>query len=68
MSDNCGRALGEGDRGSKKAGGGQSSDIRKVSQRDGRDGEQWEKGEKQPRGAFLKLLFLVKKMGLDAMA
>lgn len=29
---------------------------------------QWERGEKQPRGASLKLLSLVRKKGLDAIA
>lgn len=29
---------------------------------------QWERGEKQPRGASLKLLSLVQKKGLDAIA
>ena len=29
---------------------------------------QWERGEKQPRGASLKLLLLVRKKGLDAIA
>ncbi len=29
---------------------------------------QWERGEKQPRGPSLKLLALVKKKGLDAIA
>jgi putative transcriptional regulator len=29
---------------------------------------QWERGEKKPSGSSLKLLFLVKKKGLDAIA
>ncbi len=29
---------------------------------------QWERGEKQPRGSSLKLLTLVRKKGLDAIA
>ena len=29
---------------------------------------QWERGERQPRGASLKLLSLVRKKGLDAIA
>lgn len=30
--------------------------------------QKWERGEKQPSGAALKLLFLVKEKGLDAIA
>lgn len=45
-----------------------SQAFRGLSQHQPVDGAEWEQGQKRPNGPSLKLLNLVAKLGLDALA